>query len=512
MSDMGKRTRVVIAGGGTAGWLAAAVLVYQLGPLVDVTLVESDDIGTIGVGEATIPTIRSFHALIGLDEREFMVATGATFKLGISFENWARVGDRYFHSFGDVGHATWMGDFQHFWLEARLRGAASPIGTYCLEHEAGLAERFAGGPQSPLNYAYHFDAGTYARFLRERCEAQGLKRREGRIERVELDTQSGHIAALHLGDGSYIEGDLFLDCTGFRALLIGEALGVEYEDWSHWLPTNRALAMQTTSTGPAKPYTRAVAHDAGWRWQIPLQHRVGNGLVYCADFLTDDAAHDRLMSAIDGEPTTEPRLIRFKTGRRAAAWRANCVALSLASGFVEPLESTSIHLVMIGLTRLLQHFPFDGISQSVVARFNDMANREIEAVRDFIVMHYHLNERPEPFWQARRNMPIPDSLAERISLFKESAQAYQANDELFRVASWLQVMLGQRLMPQSYHHLARLMPAAQLAEALDNLEARIATQVRALPTHQSFIDTYCPSVQPKRAALTRRDAVGAAAG
>ncbi|PTS83179.1 tryptophan halogenase [Sphingomonas sp. HMWF008] len=509
MSDTAARTRVVIAGGGTAGWLAAAVLLHQLGPLVDVTLVESDDIGTIGVGEATIPTIRSFHALIGLDEREFMVATGATFKLGISFENWARAGDRYFHSFGDVGHATWMGDFQHFWLEAQARGAAAPFGAYCLEHEAGLNERFAAGPQSPLNYAYHFDAATYARFLRGRCEAQGLTRREGRIGRVELNPANGHIAALHLDNGARIEGDLFLDCTGFRALLIGDALGVGYEDWSQWLPTNRALAMQTTSTGPAKPYTRAIAHDAGWRWQIPLQHRVGNGLVYCADYLSDDAAHDRLMSAIEGEPTTEPRLIRFQTGRRTEAWRANCVALSLASGFVEPLESTSIHLVMIALTRLLQHFPFDGISAAVVARFNAMADREIEAVRDFIVLHYHLNERAEPFWQARRDMTIPDSLANRIALFAEAGQAYQASDELFRVASWLQVMLGQRLMPRSYHHLARLMPTDQLVEALDTLEARIASQVRALPTHQAFLDSYCPSVQPKREALARREAVSA---
>jgi tryptophan 7-halogenase len=505
MTDTGKRTRVFVAGGGTAGWLAAAILVHQLGPLVDVTLVESDDIGTIGVGEATIPTIRAFHALIGLDEREFMTATGATFKLGIAFENWARDGDRYFHSFGDVGHSTWMGDFQHFWLEARARGAAAPIGAYCLEHEAALAERFAAGPQSTLNYAYHFDAGTYSRYLRSRCEAQGLKRHEGRIDRVELRPETGDIAALHLDDGTRVEGDLFLDCTGFRALLIGEALGVGFEDWGHWLPTNRALAMQTTAVGPAKPYTRAVAHDAGWRWQIPLQHRVGNGLVYCADYLGDDAAHDRLVAAVDGEPTTEPRLIRFRTGRRTVAWKANCVALSLASGFVEPLESTSIHLVMIGLTRLLQQFPFDGISPAVVARYNDMARREIEGVRDFIVLHYHLNDRAEPFWRARREMAVPDSLAERIALFVEASQAFQANEELFRVSSWLQVMLGQRLEPHAYHRVARLMPTEQLVEALGDLEARIAHNVDALPLHQHFVDRYCPTVQTKREAIVRHN-------
>jgi tryptophan halogenase len=505
MNTAAAKTRVVVAGGGTAGWLAAAILLHQLGPLVDVTLVESDDIGTIGVGEATIPTIRAFHALIGLDEREFMTATGATFKLGISFENWARQGDRYVHSFGDVGHSTWMGDFQHFWLEANARGAAAPIGAYCAEHQAALAERFATGPQGTLNYAYHFDAGTYARYLRKRCEAQGLKRHEGRIDRVELDPANGHIAALHLGDGSRVEGDLFLDCTGFRALLIGEALGVGFEDWSHWLPTNRALAIQTTSVRPAVPYTRAVAHDAGWRWQIPLQHRVGNGLVYCSDYLGDDAAHDRLTSSVEGAATTEPRLIRFCTGRREASWKANCIALSLAGGFVEPLESTSIHLVMIALTRLLQQFPFDGISPAVAARYNDMSRREIEGVRDFIVLHYHLNERPEPFWKARREMTLPPTLTERIGLFVEAGQAYQASDELFRVSSWLQVMLGQRLQPRAYHRLARLMPTEQLVDALASLEARVTDEVKALPSHQTFLESYCPTAEPKREALVRKE-------
>ena len=504
MSSAPKRTRVVVAGGGTAGWLAASILLHQLNGLVDVTLVESDDIGTIGVGEATIPTIRAFHALIGLDEREFMTATGATFKLGISFENWAREGDRYFHSFGDVGHSTWMGDFQHFWLEANARGAAAPIGAYCAEHEAALAGRFATGPNGTLNYAYHFDAGTYARYLRQRCEAAGLSRHEGRIERVELNDENGHIRALHLDDGTQVEGDLFLDCTGFRALLIGEALKVGFVDWGHWLPTNRALAIQTTSVGPAPPYTRAVAHDAGWRWQIPLQHRVGNGLVYCSDYLADDRAHDRLMSAVDGEPTTEPRLVRFRTGRREASWKANCVALSLAGGFVEPLESTSIHLVMIALTRLLQNFPFDGIKPSIVDRYNDMSRREIEGVRDFIILHYHLNERPEKFWRDHRETAIPSTLSERINLFVDAAQAYQASDELFRVASWLQVMLGQRLRPKAHHHIGRLMPIEQLIDALSSLEARVADEVQALPTHQAFLDRYCPTVEPKRQPLAHK--------
>ncbi|GGB20827.1 tryptophan halogenase [Sphingomonas metalli] len=490
MTGTPRPRRIVIAGGGTAGWLAAAILTRQLGPFADVTLIESDEIGTVGVGESTIPTVRAFHALIGVDEREFVQATGASFKLGISFENWAFDGDRYFHSFGDVGQSTWMSDFHHFWLEAQARGEAEPFGAYCYEHEAGLAERFAIGGSPALNYAYHFDAGRYAQFLRGKAEANGLTRIEGRIDRVVRDAESGDITGLVLADGREVGGDLFFDCTGFRALLIGEALGVGFEDWSHWLPTNRALAMQTAAVEPARPYTRAIAHDAGWRWKIPLQHRVGNGLVYCADYLSDAAAHERLLAGVEGERLIEPRLIRFQTGRRKAAWSRNCIALSLASGFVEPLESTSIHLIMIALTRFLQLLPAGRPSEAAIARFNEQAAREIEGVRDFIILHYHVNDRPEPFWRDRRAMPIPDGLAERIALFRDSAHAYQADHELFRVASWLQVMLGQRLKAASHHPLVGLMPSAQLKAVLDGMRESIAGAVRALPAHQRFLDSY----------------------
>ncbi len=491
MTEPTDRRRIVIAGGGTAGWLAAAILTRQLGALADVTLVESEDIGSVGVGESTIPTVRAFHALIGIDEQEFVRATGASFKLAISFENWAHDGDRYIHSFGDVGKSTWMSDFQHFWLEARARGLAKPFGAYCLEHEAAAAKRFATGGQPALNYAYHFDAGRYARYLRQRCEANGLRRVEGKIAGVEQDPESGDIAALVMANGERIKGDLFFDCTGFRALLIGETLGVEFEDWSHWLPTNRALAMQTSATEPAVPYTRAIAHDAGWRWKIPLQHRVGNGLVYCADYLDDDAARERLLASVEGEHLIEPRLIRFRTGRRKAAWHRNCIALSLASGFVEPLESTSIHLIMIALTRFLQLLPAGRPSAAAIARFNDQAAREIEGVRDFIILHYHLNDRQEPFWRDRREMKVPDSLAERIALFRDSGNAFQADHELFRVASWLQVMLGQRLTPDSHHPVVKLMPPDQLKAVMKSMSDTIATTVRQLPPHQAFIDRYC---------------------
>lgn len=491
MSERAK-TRVVIAGGGTAGWLAAAVLGRQLDKLVDIVLVESEEIGTVGVGESTIPTVQAFHALLGLDEREFMAATGATFKLGIAFENWARAGDRYVHSFGDIGRSTWMGDFHHFWLEARERGVADDLGAYCLELQAAEQGRFASGGDVRLNYAYHFDAGRYARYLRRRCEAAGLTRVEGRIAQVERDGGTGHIAALTLVDGRRIEGDLFLDCTGFRGVLIGDALGVGYEDWSHWLPTDRALPVQTASVEPARPYTRAIAHDAGWQWRIPLQHRVGNGLVYCSDYLSDDEARARLYAQVEGERLVEPNAIRFRTGRRLKAWEGNCIALSLASGFVEPLESTSIHLVMIALTRLMQAFPFDGISPATVSRYNDQARRELEGVRDFIILHYHLTERPEPFWQRCRETAVPDTLAERIALFAEGAHAYQDSHDLFRVASWVQVMLGQRLSPRTRHRLGRMMPVDQLASALADLKAGVDAGVARLPTHQAFLQGYCP--------------------
>ncbi|MBD8699894.1 tryptophan 7-halogenase [Sphingomonas sp. CFBP 13714] len=499
--DTPPKTRVIIAGGGTAGWLAAALLTRQLGALVDVTLIESDEIGTVGVGEATIPTVQAFHALLGFDERAFMAATGATFKLGIAFEGWARPDDRYVHSFGDVGRSTWMGDFQHFWLEARANGLAGDFGDYCLELQAAEARRFTIGQQGPqLNYAYHFDAGRYARFLRERCETAGLTRIEGRIAGVDRSAETGHIDAVILANGSRVAGDLFLDCSGFRGLLIGDALGVGYEDWSHWLPANRALAVQTSSVEPARPYTRAIAHDAGWQWRIPLQHRVGNGIVYSSEYLSDDAAQDRLLASVQGRPLTDPRLLRFTTGRRLRAWEGNCIALSLAGGFVEPLESTSIHLVMTALTRLLRAFPFDGISPAVVAQFNAQTRREIEGVRDFVILHYHLNQRSEPFWKACAAMPIPDTLAERIALFSDAAQAYQSPDDLFRVSSWTQVMLGQRLEPRDWHRLARMMPTERLGSSLAELKAGIAQQVDRLPAHQAFVDRYCAQDAPGVAA------------
>lgn len=487
------RRRVVIAGGGTAGWLAAAALSRQLGKLVDVVLVESAEIPTIGVGEATIPTARSFHRLIGIDEQDFMRTTGATFKLAISFEDWARIGDRYIHAFGDTGRSTWLAPFQHFWLEACAHGFGGDLADYSLEASAAAAGRFATDAEDDgIAYAYHLDAARYAAYLRALAEGAGTVRHEGHIASVEIDPASGDIAALLLRSGERIAGDLFVDCSGFRALLIEGALGVGYEDWRHWLPTDSAVAVQTRAVADPVPYTRAIAHDAGWRWRIPLQHRVGNGLVYDSRHLSDDAARARLLEAIEGEPLTEPRVIRYRAGRRLRVWERNCVALGLSSGFVEPLESTSIHLIMIGLTRLMQLFPTGGDDTVLAQRYNELAERELERVRDFVVLHYKLTERDDSaFWRGCRDMPVPASLQDRIDLFRGSAQAYQGVDDLFRADSWLQVMIGQRLNPSQHHPAAALMGPDRLAATLAELRSGVASGVARLPAHAAFLQRHC---------------------
>ena len=488
----GAPTRVGIAGGGTAGWIAAMALVRQLGSLVEVTLVESDAIGTVGVGEATIPTARTFHELLRIDEPAFMKATGATFKLGITFEGWARPDARYLHAFGTLGLKTWVAEFQHFWLEARSRGKVDPIGAFCLEHEAAERRRFGRDPDNPVNYAYHLDASLYAQFLRRIAETDGAKRIEGKIAHVEQDGESGDVTALVLDGGERIEGDLFVDCTGFRGLLIEGALKSGFDDWSHWLPTDSALAVQTRSVADPVPYTRTITHHAGWQWRIPLQHRMGNGTVFCSEFMEADEARELLLGSVQGEVLTEPRLIRYTTGKRREVWKNNVVALGLSAGFVEPLESTSIHSFMIGVTRLIQQFPFGPVTAAHRARYNRMADHEMERIRDFVMLHYKLNEREDaPFWKRMREMEIPDTLAERIELFVEGAEAWQAADDLFRVDSWVQVMLGQRLAPKSWHRIASLMSDQRLRQAFGEIRSRVTAGVERLPSHQQFLEQYC---------------------
>ena len=484
--------RVVVAGGGTAGWTAASALAKQLGPLLDITLVESEEIGTVGVGEATIPTFRSFHALLGVDEQEFMRETQATFKLGIAFENWGHLGDRYIHPFGDVGKSTWMGDFHHMWLMAKAGGFGGDLDDYCFELKVADAGKFALTQNPAINYAYHLDAGMYAGFLRGRFEGNGVTRVEGKIGEVEQDPESGHVTALVLEDGQRIEGDLFVDCTGFRGLLIEGALEAGYEDWRRWLPTDSALAVQTPGTDEILPYTRAIARSAGWQWRIPLQTRVGNGLVYCSEHLSEDEARTELLDNLEGEPLFEPRLIRYVTGKRRKFWDRNVVALGLAGGFMEPLESTSIHLIQIGVTRLIQLFPFAGNFDSLARRYNDQSNIEFERIRDFLVLHYKLTERADTeFWKSCRDMDIPDTLAARMALLEESGYVHQAPDDLFRVASWLYVMIGQGLMPRAWHHMGAMLGDERLRNALASLKSGIEGAVERMPTHKAFLDSYC---------------------
>lgn len=486
--------KVIIAGGGSAGWIAAATLSSQIGRLIEITLVESDQIGTVGVGEATIPTHVSFHRLLGIDEKEFIRATNATFKLGISFENWGQLGDQYIHSFGKIGRSTWMGDFQHMWQHAQSLGFGGDMDSYCFELQAAKAGRFAKSDKSQINYAYHLDASLYAKFLREFSEKRGVKRVEGQIEKVNLDADSGFINGLSLTDGQSLTADFFIDCTGFRSLLLGDAMGVSFEDWSHWLPMNRALAVQTKPplhTTDIAPFTRSIARKAGWQWRIPLQHRVGNGHVYCSDYLSDDEAHDLLMSNLDGEAVTDPRPIRFVTGKRKTVWEKNCLALGLSSGFLEPLESTSIHLAQIGITRLVQMFPFAGVNAALKSHYNKHSNEELESIRDFLIAHYKVNQRVDSdFWIDRAAMDIPDTLAHRIDLFRNSAIAYQDDKDLFRVDSWVQVLRGQGLQSHAYHHMGKLIDDDNLKKALAELQNSISGAVDAMPKHAEFLHQF----------------------
>jgi tryptophan halogenase len=484
--------RVVIAGGGTAGWLAAAALSHQLGKVLEITLIESDEIGTIGVGEATIPPIRVFHKLLQIDEQEFMRATAATFKLGISFENWGRKGDQYIHSFGRNGKPTWMCEFHNFWLRSQELGLESELGEYCFELQAARANKFITGQNIDINFAYHFDAGQYAKFLRRFSEGHGIRRIEGKIAEVKQHGETGFIESLVLQSGQVIEGDLFIDCTGFRGLMIEQTLKTGYENWSHWLPCDCAAAVQTELTTPAPPYTRAIAHDSGWRWCIPLQHRVGNGLVFSSQFLDDEAAKQELLGAIDGKPIVAPRVLKFQTGRRRQVWNKNVVAMGLSSGFIEPLESTSIHLMMVAATRLLHLFPFNGITQAAADQYNELARVEMEKTRDFVVLHYHATQRDDSaFWRHCRDMPIPDSLRHRIEMFRETAYAWQGDSELFRVDSWTQVMLGQHIRPRTYHPGARVQGDQELLKFLADYRAAIAQTVQRMPPHQDFVNQYC---------------------
>ncbi len=489
-----KVQNVVVVGGGTAGWTAAASIARLIGANLNVVLVESDAIGTVGVGEATIPPFRTMHRLLKIDEAEFLSKVQGTFKLAIQFENWRNVGHDYVHSFGFTGQSCWAAGFQAFWLKAQSLGFAKDYGNYAPELMAAKAGRFGLLQQDALSYAYHIDATAYAGLLREQAEQDGVTRVEGKIVDVHQD-ESGDVSEVVLESGQVVKGDLFIDCSGFVSLLLDKALGTEFEDWTHWLPCDRAIAVQTESVGEPIPYTRSIARESGWQWRIPLQTRVGNGLVYCSDYLGDDEARDTLLANLDGEVITEPRLLRFRTGQRVKQWNRNCIGLGLAAGFLEPLESTSIHLIQRGVLRLLQMFPYSGITESDREEFNRQMDAEFRYVRDFIILHYHVTERTDTeFWQQCRNMSIPESLTHRIELFKQAGRVFKVPTELFGENSWIQVMLGQGLMPEQYHPLVNMMDDQELEQFLTGIHGNVGRMVSQLPPHQKFIDHYCKAV------------------
>ncbi|WP_332658304.1 tryptophan halogenase family protein [Brevundimonas sp.] len=486
---------ILIVGGGTAGWMAAAALQRSLGPHARVSLVESDEIGIVGVGEATVPPIRDFNTMIGLDEAEFMRETRATLKVAIVFKDWGHIGNRYVHPFGTFGRGPTLAEFQQTYFSLKARGLAGDLGDYSVCWRAADAGKVGDRDPDPLSAknslfsAYHFDAGLYARYLRKVCEDRGVERIEGRIVDVVQRGEDGFIDGVTLEDGRTLKADLFIDCTGFRALLIEGALKAGYENWSHWLPVNRAMAVPCESVKPLTPYTQCTAREAGWQWRIALQHRTGNGYVYCSDHLSDEAARETLLANLDGEPLAEPRPLRFVTGRRKKYWDRNVVSLGLSSGFIEPLESTSIHLVQSGIYRLLQHFPDMDFSPANIEGYNRRLGREVELVRDFVILHYHATQRDDtPFWRQVAAMPIPDSLAERVEAFRDRALLYHVGaDEFFSQGSWLAVMYGQGIIPRGPNPLYAYQDADRSAAGLRHVSEVLARTVDGLPEHEAYL-------------------------
>ncbi len=498
MSDAEPVRNVVIAGGGTAGWMAAAALSRMLPmDITRITLVESDEIGIVGVGEATIPPIKTFNAMLGIDENEFVARTKGSFKLGIEFDGWLREGETYLHPFGAYGQDINGVKFHHFWLKLQQQGFAVPINEFNMSAVAARHFRFAkpngnaASAESALDYAYHFDAGLYARFLREYAEQRGVVRHEGKIARVEQRDSDGYISALVMEDGAQIDGELFIDCTGFRALLIEQTLKSGYEDWSYWLPCNRAMAVPTARTEPLLPYTRSTARKTGWQWRIPLQHRTGNGLVYCSDYLTDDDAASILTGNLDAEMLADPRPLRFVTGRRKLAWNKNCVALGLSGGFLEPLESTSIHLIQAGISKLLALFPDKNFNARERDEYNRLTALQWEQIRDFLILHYKLNERPEPFWQRCAAMDIPESLQRKIDLFAGRGRLFRYEDELFSDTNWTAVMIGQGLVPSGYDPLTDSVPDARMKQMLAQMGQSFRQAADRMPSHTEYITQHC---------------------
>ncbi len=494
---------IIIVGGGTAGWMAAAALSrIRAGRPVAITLIESEEIGTVGVGEATIPPFLDFNRLLEIDERDMLSMVQGSFKLGIQFVNWGKIGDSYIHPFGNYGYQVDGISFHHVWHKYQQAGDKRPIQVFNVETMAAHFGRFARTEDyqrddlPPVNYAYHIDAGRYARYLRNYAETRGVVRREGKISDVTLDNESGFVSSVTMGNGDVLKGDLFIDCSGFRGLLIEQALKTGYDDWSNYLPCNRAVALpclREDGSGPL-PYTRATAHSAGWQWQVPLQHRNGNGHVYCNEYMSDDEAHSILINNIAGKPGAEPNFLRFVTGRRKKFWNKNVVALGLASGFMEPLESTSLHLVNTGINKLIALLSLDGVTQAQEDAFNRLTSKEYARIRDFLILHYNSTTRDDsPFWNYCRNMPVPDSLTEKVELFRQNGQIFREDDELFTETSWAAVMMGQGIKMGGHNAMADAVSEPNTRREIDEMEKSIQFVVQHMPLHGEYLNRYCPA-------------------
>ncbi|ESQ88941.1 hypothetical protein ABAC460_14260 [Asticcacaulis sp. AC460] len=490
----------MVVGGGTAGWMCAAALSAAVPRTCEIVLIESEDIGTIGVGEATVPAIRFFNDQIGLDEAEMIRACEATFKLGIDFRGWGHKDNRYFHGFGDFGdHHEGISGYQ-IWRRLRDLGDDTPLDAYSLPTQMAYAGRFFPpnpDPRSPMHnyrYAFHFDASLYAAHLRKHCEARGVKRINARIGEVRLRPEDGFIDGVVLDDGRLETADFFIDCSGFRGLLIEGALKTGYTDWSHWLPVDRAWAVPTERTGSILPYTISQAHESGWQWRIPLQHRTGNGYVYSSRFVDDDAARDILTRNLDAPTLKDPFQVRFTTGHRNRFWSKNCVCVGLASGFIEPLESTSINFIQNVIVRFLEFYPTLNHAPVVEDQFNSLILSEYERVRDFIILHYRLNSRTDgELWRYCADMAIPDDLAARIALFRYGGRTIEHERDSFKSPSWISIFHGQGVVPQTYDHLADRIDADALKALAAKRRREIADIVPRLPAHDQFIAAHCAS-------------------
>lgn len=492
---MDANKKIVILGGGSAGWMSAAMLSNYVPKNIEITLVESEEIGIIGVGEATIPPIMGFNQLLGLDEKVFVRETKASFKLGIEFVNWNKIGDRYIHPFGEYGAELGATYFHHFLM--RANGNLDSISDYSMSIAAAKKGKFAipnyapNNPMSEIKYAYHFDASLYAKFLRTYAEARGVKRIEGKVQRVSQNAQSGNIETLSLENGQEVEGDFFIDCTGFRGVLIEETLKAGYEDWSNLLPCDCAIAVPSEKEAEITPYTRATAHEFGWQWRIPLQHRTGNGIVFSTQFADIETATQKLIENLTAKPIDAPRVVRFKTGIRKKAWVKNCVAIGLSCGFLEPLESTAIHLIQNGILKLLNCLPFPNLSDEIIDEYNNSVRAQYEDVRDFLVLHYKATNRNDSeFWNYNRLNPISDRLNARIEMFRQSGRLFIKNHELFKEASWLAVLVGQGISAQSYDPIAAKLPQADLIKSLDFIKMAFADTANKMPLQHEFIENF----------------------